>query len=235
MRHILKATLLIVPVIALTAAGPSWTSKPVQQWSVEDAKQILTGSPWVTKVAVRVVPAKNEAQLREGGKMGGGTGLGAEALAPANLLGFGGTPQPGKRRAVPNRMSPVEVRWESASPVRAAEVKANDTDAPAWEGNYYVIAVYDVPGLDAIDDKGLAGDLRRTALLKLDGKKPLKPERVDSLPQVGGLTTVVYLFPRTTEITLEDKHIELDARFGRLALTQIFDTAAMQFGGKLEL
>lgn len=214
------------------AADPSWATKPIQQWSAEDAKQVLAGSPWVTQVTVRLVPAKNEAQLREGGKMGGGQGVGVEALTPASLLGVGG--EPGKRRLVPGRMSPVEVRWESAAPVRAAELKTHDTDAPAWEGNYYVIAVYDVPGLD-INEKGLAGDLKRTALLKLDGKKGVRPERVDCLPQVGGLTTVVYLFPRTTEITLDNKRVELDARFGRLALTQLFSTAAMQFEGKLQL
>jgi hypothetical protein len=234
MRQISKGVLLLVPVVALTAADPSWTNKPIPQWSVEDAKEILASSPWVNRVTVGVIPAKNEAQQREGGKWGGSQGVGFESLSPAVFTGVGGVQQPGKRRAIPGRINPVEVRWESAAPVRAAEKRAQDTDAPAWEGNYYVIAVYDVPGLD-INERWLAGELKHAALLKLDGKKALKPERVDCLPQVGGLTTVVYLFPRTTKITLENKRIELDARFGRLSLAQSFFTREMQYQGKLEL
>jgi hypothetical protein len=107
MRQISKALWLTFAAVALMAAGPSWTNKPVQQWSAEDAKQVLAASPWVGRVAVRVVPPKNEAQLREGGRMGGGTGLGAEALNPANLLGIGGSAEPGKRRATPGRINPV--------------------------------------------------------------------------------------------------------------------------------
>ena len=58
---------------------------------------------------------------------------------------------------------------------------------------------------------------------------------MDLLPQVGGLTTVVYLFPRSGEITGDDKRIEFTAVLGRLALAQYFYTAEMQFQGKLEL
>jgi hypothetical protein len=221
---------LVFSAAGLMAADPSWAAKPTPQWSAEDAKQVLTNSPWIKKVTTRAVPTRTEAQQREGGKMGGGQGVGTAVLSPATLFG-GGSPGPGKRRA---RASVVEVRWESALPVRVAEKAVHDTDAPDWEGNYYVLAVYDVPGLD-IDDKSLSGDLKRAALLKLDDKRALKPERVDCLPQVGGLMTVVYLFPRTIEIKSDDKRLEFEARFGQLALSQYFYTAAMQLQGALQL
>jgi hypothetical protein len=167
---------------------------------------------------------------------GGGQGTGVDSLSAASLFGGfgGGSQQPGKRRAKLNQVDPVEVRWESARPVRAAELKAHDTDAPGWEGSFYVVAVYDVPGLD-INSKALPGALKQESFLQLDGKKPLKPVRVDLLPQVGNLTTVVYLFPRSVEITLEDKRVEFRAMFGRLFMAQYFYTEEMQYQGKLEL
>jgi hypothetical protein len=128
----------------------------------------------------------------------------------------------------------VEVRWESALAVRAAELKAGEEDLPEWDGPLYAIAVYDVPGLD-VNQKSLPKWLSKEAYLKRDGKKDLKPVGVNLLPQEGGLTTVVYLFPRSEEITLEDKRVEFGAVFGRLSLAQDFYPPYMMFQGKLEL
>ena len=47
--------------------------------------------------------------------------------------------------------------------------------------------------------------------------------------------TVVYLFPRSANITVEDQRIEFWAKFGRLSVTQYFYPQEMQFQGKLEL
>jgi hypothetical protein len=58
---------------------------------------------------------------------------------------------------------------------------------------------------------------------------------VNLLPQDGGLTTIVYLFPRSGEITADDKRVEFTAVFGRLFLAQYFYPAQMQFQGKLKL
>jgi hypothetical protein len=237
MNQISKAPLLIVSAALLTASGPSWTNKPVQLWTEDDAKQILAGSAWVKRAPVVVLPARNESQLRESGRMGGaGQGVGLSALRASILTGIGPKPQDStsRRRARRRIVTALEVRWESALPVRTAEQAANEDDPPAWDGEMYAIAVYDVPGLD-IDDKGLSGELKRAAFLKPDGKKELRPVRVDLLPQEGELTTVVFLFPRSAKITLEDQRIEFAARFGRLSLAQYFYTKEMQFQGKLEL
>ena len=237
MHQISKAPLLIVSAALLMASGPSWTSKPVQQWNAEDAKQVLAGSPWVKLAKVSLLPQRNEAQERDAGRMGGaGHGVGLSALRVSTLTGLGPTKSqdPPRRRARKRIVNSLEVRWESALPVRSAELAANEDDPPAWDGEMYAIAVYDVPGLD-VDDKGLAGELKRVAFLKRDGKKELRPVQVDLLPQEGDLTTVVFLFPRSAKITLEDKRIEFDARFGRLSVAQYFYTQEMQFQGQLEL
>jgi hypothetical protein len=232
MHQISKAPLLLVSAALLTASGPAWTNKPVQQWNEQDAKQILSNSPWVKKATPAQLPNVSEAARRQSGRMGGGQGVNLEAFKPSTLTGIGEKAEPTRHRR--HGLSPVEIRWESANPVRTAEQAAHEEDPPAWEGEMYAIAVYDVPGLD-IDSKALAGELQRAAFLRLSGKKDQRPVRVDLLPQEGDLTTVVFLFPRTVEITLEDKRIEFTTVFGRLSVTQYFYPREMLFQGKLEL
>jgi hypothetical protein len=219
MHQISRAPLLPIFAALLAASGPSWTSKPLQQWNEEDAKQILADSPWVKKVTPVELPHISEEAVRQSGRMGGGQGMDLTELSPSALTGFGsGSASSQGRSRRRARHQVLEIRWESALPVRAAELKAQEDDPPDWQGSLYAIAVYDVPGLS-----------------NRDGKKDLKPERVDLLPQEGGLTTIVYLFPRSEEITAADKRIEFAAVVGRLSLAEYFYTEQMQFQGKLEL
>ena len=199
------------------AADPSWKTKPIRQWTAEDARQVLGDSPWVKHASIAILPQRSEAQMREGGKMGGG-GKNA-GLGPLSDVG---------------RDSTLEVRWESAGAVRAAELKAGDT-GPDWDGDYYAIAVYDVPGITPLSQKTLQSDLKQTTLLKRDGKKDLKPARVEIALLGRNLARMVYLFPRSPEITLADERVQFVAQIGRLYIVQFFDLAAMQFEGKLDL
>ena len=230
MHKVSKAPLLIVFAALLTASGPSWTGKAPRQWDETDAKQILTDSPWVKKATPVGLPHVNESAVRQSGLMGTGQGIDTDAFSASTLTGVGAK-QPSRRR--PKALE-VEVRWESALPVRAAELKAREEDLPEWEGSVYAIAVYDVPGLNA-EQKSLPKALAKEAYLKRDGKKDLRPVGVNLLPQEGGFTTIVYLFPRSEEITAEDPRVEFTAVFGRLFVAQYFYPAQMQFRGKLEL
>ena len=215
----------------LAAAGPPWADKPVEQWNEQDAKQILSGSPWVKKITPAQLPNVSEAARWQSGRMGGGQGVGLSAVSPSIVTGVSSGEPSRKRRRGPG---PVEVRWESAHPVRIAEKTAREDDPPSWQGDMYAIAIYDVPGLD-LDQKGLAAELKHAALLKTGHKKELRPAEVQLLPQEGDLTTILYLFPRSVEITPEDQRVEFWARFGRLTITQDFHPREMQFEGKLEL
>ncbi len=234
MSQISKAPLLIVSTVLLAASGPTWTSKPAQQWDEQEAKQVLSGSPWVKKVLPAQLPNVSEAALRQSGRMGGGQGVNLGALSSASTLtGVGSRPQDTTRHRRKG-IAAVEVRWESANPVRVAEKAAHEEDPPAWEGDMYAIAVYDVAGLD-LDQKGLPAQLKQAAFLKLSSKTSLKPVQVELLPQEGDLTTVVFLFPRTVEIKPEDKNVQFFGVFGRLSVTQAFSPKEMSFQGKLEL
>ena len=119
--------------------------------------------------------------------------------------------------------------------MREAELKARDTTAPTIDQGHYAIAVYGVPNrMVNGDPKKLADQCKKEAALKRDGKKDLKPSSVEVLQREDG-PVVLYLFPRSTEITAQDRRIEFDAKIGRLELSESFFTEDMRYQGKLEL
>lgn len=232
MMYRTKTFCLLLSCAALLLAGsPSWQSKPIAQWNENDAKQLLRSSPWVKHAAVSLLFQPSEDQLRAGGNMGGGKGVGLESLEVSALVG-------GSHHANTPVKKPgyLVVRWESASPVRQAETKLQDAAAPGWDGEYYAVAIYGVP-VDAgrLDEPGRAGAMKKLGVLKRDGMKDVKASKVQIEPSANGLATVLYLFPRSIGITAEEKRIEFSAQLGRIFVAQYFSPKEMQFQGKLEL
>jgi hypothetical protein len=234
MQTVLRSVIIPASAILLMAAVPAWKSKQVEQWSEQDAKLILSDSPWVKKVKPALMPPLNEDQRRQGGQMGGGDGIGMEAFKPSTLIGVGASPAAGKRGRRPTQIATVEVRWESAKAVRAAEEKAHEQDPPDVTAGSYSIAIYDVPGVD-VNQTALPFQLKKDAFLKIEGKKDLRASRVDLLPQEGGLATIVFIFPRSSEVTPEDGRITFLAQLGRLSVAQYFYPQEMTIQGKLDL
>jgi hypothetical protein len=218
--------------VLLLAGGPSWQSKPIAQWSENDAKQVLRSSPWVKRATVSLLYQPNESQLRSGGKMGGGKGVGLESLELTNLVGGSSH----HSNSTVKKPGSLVLRWESASPVRTAESKLEDPKAPEWDGEYYAIAIYGVP-VDAsrLEEAGQSADLKKLGVLKRDGMKDVMAAKVEIMSSGEGLATILYLFPRTSAITGEEKRIEFDAQLGRIYVAQYFYPKEMQFQGKLEL
>ncbi len=229
-RLSLCIALLPAACVLLAAAEPAWKTSPVSQWTTEDALHVLAASPWVKQAVPVLLPQLTPEQRRQGGATGGGKGSGLKALG----LG-GGSDTP----AQPSRISQggtLTIRWESAFPVRAAELKAQDLGAPDWEGDAYVVAVYGVPGLKFNhNQKSLEGELKAAAFLKREGKKDLKPSSVQLMQTPNGLGIVVYVFPRSNEISIADQRVEFVAQIDRLSLAQYFYPAEMEFEGKLQL
>ena len=64
---------------------------------------------------------------------------------------------------------------------------------------------------------------------------PIRPRTSVEVLQRDDGPVVLYLFPRSKEITRQDKRIQFDARIGRLQLTQSFYPEDMTYQGKLEL
>jgi hypothetical protein len=221
--------LILFAAALLSASGPSWNDKDISQWTLEDARQVLRASPWVRRAEVNTLPSRSEAQMRDAGRMGTTKGAGFGALDASIFTGLG----EGKRLVPkPATRQTFVVRWESAALVRQAELKTGDTHAPDWEGKYYALAVYGVPGLE--DQRTLPLALKKSAFLRQLGHKDLKPQRVELLFD-GDRATVLYLFPRSSGISAADKHVWFVAQIGSLFVEQSFDPGEMQFQGKLEL
>lgn len=200
----------------LSAAVICGADKPIAQWTADDARQVLANSAWSKSTAVTLLPPRSESQLREGGRMGGGgknAGLATDAIQTKTLI----------------------VRWESAAAIHAAEVLGGEYGVPDWDGDYYVIALYDVPGITPAIERSLRGALKQAAVLKRAGKKDVAPERVEVAVLGGKSARILYFFSRSAGITAGDRRIEFVSQIGRLYVAQSFDAAEMQFQGKLEL
>jgi hypothetical protein len=229
--------LLCLPLaggLLLLAADPSWKNKPIRDWTEEDARLILTDSPWAANVRSAVMPLQSESARREGGNMGQPQGVGyagvdnttdKEKVAKVLSGDFSGAPA----------IAPitVRVRWESALPVRAAELKNHEVEPPTLEGEGYQIAVYGIPGAYLKGDpKSLGEPLKRTATLKREGKPDVKPSSVEVFQTSG---VVAYLFPYSAELSERDVLVQFSALIGRIAVEHSFDMRAMRLNGKLEL
>jgi hypothetical protein len=240
MRPILRLCLIAAASVALLSGeDPSWQEKTIPQWNDQDAKQVLADSPWVKSVKLERVRDLSKFQRRDGGNMSAGVPpyVGSFWLDLSALSGiFGGSSSEELGLGLPNRWEPklgnVVVRWESALPVRAAEMKAGELSAPVWNGDYYAIAVYDFrPPFHW----NLANELRGDAFLERGKKRDVKPSRVQILPRDNGLVTAVYLFPRSAMINGGDSNVRFVAQIGRLFVSQFFFPEDMQFQGKPEL
>lgn len=242
MRNFLvDSVCLVAAATHLVAADPAWNSKPAAQWTEEDAKQVLAASPWAKEIRATITRRLTEEQLREGGQMGQPRGVGNEGVDPKGsgpkvspnvFTGAGGNDR--SARSLPQSIT-LRLRWETALPVRLAELKLHEIEPPTLEGDGYSIAVYGIPGGDFKGDPQHLGEpLKNLAALKREGKKDVKPIRVEVFQREEGLV-VVYLFPLSAEITKNDRRIQFEAHIGRIVFAQNFDLSEMAFMGKLEL
>jgi len=237
-----RILLLIPAAILLVSADPSWKNKPAREWTAEEARQVLDDSPWSKKCGAALIPLQTEDERREGGNMGLPHGIGYDGLpddrprpelphSPIDIV----KPEADIRRAA--HLYTLQLRWESALPIRVAELKAGVIPPPISESDdqAYVIAVSGVPTARVKGDpKSLGQPLKSTAVLRRQGKKDVKPSTVEVFQTAGGMV-VVYVFPLTAEITKKDQLVEFVAQIGRLDIQQYFNLEEMQFQGRLEM
>jgi hypothetical protein len=101
--------------------------------------------------------------------------------------------------------------------------------------DHYAIAVYGISSKVVKDDsKKFADRLKAQAAIKRDTKADLKPSSVEIMLRDDG-PVILYLFPRSVEITWRDHQIVFDAQVGNLKIKQAFEADDMRFHGTLEL
>jgi hypothetical protein len=242
MRKLLVQSICLLAAAAhLMAADPVWKSTPAARWTEADANQVLTTSPWVKENRAVITRRLTEDQLREAGQMGQPSGLGHDGVDPKGsgpkvspnvFTGRGGDDRSPRSR--PQALT-LKLRWESALPVRLAELKSHEVEPPTLEGDGYRIAVYGIPGADLKGDpKQLGAPLKNLAALKREGQKDVRPISVEVFQRESG-AVVVYLFPWSAEITKRDRQLQFQAQIGRIVISQTFDLNEMEFLGKLEI
>jgi len=239
----LPAYLVPVSLALLMAGEQPWKDKRIPEWSEDDAKLVLTNSPW----AKTVKPALDRPSGGARGSRGGGIntgGIGIGRGGPRMGGRGGGMDGPAGRTGPPDGGSgpgpagtppTLTVRWESALPVQEAQLKIRSTNAPAMDEAHYAIVVLGLPSRMANGDPQDSADrLKPQAELKRQGKKTIRSSEARVLPRDDG-AVVVFLFPRSQEISLKDAQVEFGAHIGRLRLTQVFELHEMLYAGKLEL
>ncbi|HYW42899.1 MAG TPA: hypothetical protein VE959_08585 [Bryobacteraceae bacterium] len=247
-----KGLLSILPVsLALLAGGGQpWKDKAISEWNDDDTHLVLNDSPWAKTVQPSLDNTNNGQRQSRGMGRGGGINLGGIGIGIPGMGGMGrrggmgypggGYPggQPdgnGGSTAGSSQPPPLHLRWESALAVRAAELKAREANAPTLDESHYAIAVYGAPDRMVVgSSQSLASQLKKQAVIKRDGKRDLKPSSVDVLQRQDG-PVIVYLFPRSKEITRQDKRLEFDAQIGKLRFTESFFVDDMMYQGKLDL
>jgi hypothetical protein len=136
----------------------------------------------------------------------------------------------------------LQVIWQSSLPVKQAQVKrkygseaANAEEGKkylAQEDKAYVISVQ-MPQMGRGMGAGtpsMKEALKESSSLNVKGKEPIKPSQVD----VQG-PMVMFVFPKATPITLDDKEVELVTKLGRDQIKCKFELKHMVIDGKLAL
>jgi len=245
-------------VAAFAAGDQSWKDKQVSEWSDDDVKEVLTSSPWARMSVPEITRSQDNGQRggRRGGMGGGGIGIGGGGIGTGGGGwggrggGYGGSNGGnnggsnggyGQQRNDDDSNSQsssgdssqshnVTVRWESALPVQDAILKSKETGTPSIDDGHYAIAVVGVP--NRIANNSDAG--KPKAELKREGKKTIKSTDARVIAGDKG-TMVMFLFPRSQEITATDKQVSFEAHIGRMHVTQSFYLSDMIYRGKLEL
>jgi hypothetical protein len=212
----------------------SWKKKPMEQWTPEDAKQVLADSPWVKTVQLQIVRDLSPDERRAGGNMEADIGKGVGLAGIIGLFGSARAEEAIARAHAKPDPGKVVVVWESARPVRVAETKLSDTSAPEVTNDYYAVVVYNI---ETPKRWNIERELRGIAALQLYKTKELKPARVEIVrkDKDSELANVVYLFKRSVEITKKDPYVGFRAQIGRLVIWQVFSPQDMQVQGQLEL
>ncbi len=222
---------LLVISLAFAAFGyqsdEDWKTKRVADWTEKETKEILTASAWGMMVTPTV--KKIEPQRQPGNR--GGLGIGVPGMGRRR---GGSQTQEVPENSAPESARPLNIRWESALPIREAELKARETNAPAVDEDHYAIAVYGIPDRYAKDADSMGEHLKGQSTLKRDGQKDLKPTHVDVIQREDGVV-IVFLFPRSKEIVVKDGEIEFNALIGPFQITQSFRLDQMVYQGKIEL
>jgi hypothetical protein len=244
MKLSIRFLLLLACGAAALLAEDFWVKKPFTEWSPKEIAKLVSDSPWAKKVAVPLggggmrggggMPGSSDAGEGGGGMSGGGRG-------GRGGRGGGGADTSDAPGGAMVQAVEIVIRWQTALPIREALVldrygaeKAASEDAKkalAQEPTTYVVALIGLPSRMV---QAAAKGLKEGTSLIVKGKEPIMAGNVQA-NQRGAAADVYFVFPKAAPLSLEDKEVEFNCKFGRTEIQKKFKLKDMVVAGKLEM
>lgn len=239
-RRLLQAMLLSPAFRRLQAAHRGfWEIKEPGQWSTEEKRILLAQSPWAREGVVTFdVERHREAPsgpydvpaARAGGMPN-----------PNPTVPVGEAPPPRPEAPGQPVQFRVVARWESSEPIRLA----GGPDLPEGAAGFYVIGLRGLPLMppgkakpsenESNSNQALLDAIRQNSRIERKDKDALACNHLLSRSR-DSATELLLFFPREPDpITVSDKLVTLESRFGPFHLTVRFPLKEMMFHGVLAL
>src|SRR5262245_35863750 len=240
MRRLILAVICWAGAVVLLAAADVWESKPFMTWSDNEVRDVLTDSPWSrgVQVVMNTLGRGGAGGIESEGGRGGGGGEGGDPEGGGGGGGGGGR-RGGGLPGLPPQLK-LLVSWRSARPMKQALVRnvlglggivsSNDREVLEREEDLYVISMSGLPARfgQAVNAMPAQTFLRR------NGKPPIQVLEVGD-QQSNGEIVVIFTFPKTDAIRLEDKEVEFVTKVNQFDVKRKFTLKDMVVTGKLEL
>jgi hypothetical protein len=242
-----KITSALLALAMCAWAADFWQTKPYTDWTDKETQKIETNSPWSKQVPVSMGEGGggsgksggkgnrggNTSEIEGTGSGFGNGGSGGRNSGGQDVGGGGGSPA-----------LTLTISWRTALPVRQAVARnkfptdaATNPDARKMvdeDQKFYAIMVGGLPGRILRGGDKMKEMLLTNTSLSVKGKDPIAPTNV----QTGGneqRAVVVFMFPKTSPLSLDDKDVEFSTKLGPLVVKQKFHLKEMVFNNKLEL
>jgi len=240
------AALVLLP--AMLWAADFWESKPFTDWSDKELRRVETNSPWARQINTLMTNARPSTPPEDSPVSGFPNAAGPLSRDPN--VGRGGGLGAGPATIGPDapfeQGLPVTIRWQTALPLRQAQMRAKygkeAATAPAarkfldQDPTLYVISIAGIPGslvtLGGVENA--KHSIQDQTTLTAKGKPARHPQTVEFVPD-GDNTDVLLAFPKTSPFTLADQEIDLVSHIGTADVKYRFRLKDMVVHGKLEL
>jgi hypothetical protein len=246
-----KLACYLVLLPAMLWAADFW-EKPFMDWSDKEVRRVLINSPWARQTNTVTTNARPSVPPADSPASGFPAGDGSLIRGPT--FGRDGGAGAGPATTLPDapveQGLPVLIRWQTALPMRQAQVRAKygkeAATAPGakkildQDPTVYVISVAGVPGsLVMLGGAEIAKHtIQDQTTLTAKGKPALHPNAVELVhtgDNSGDNVDVLLAFPKTSPFTLADQEIEFASHIGTVDVKYRFRLKDMVFRGKLEL
>jgi len=227
----MKKTIGLLIVFAFCMMAAEFWQKPFTQWSDKDATRMVTDSPWAKSTSISMSGPPAPAGLGGGGGFGHG--------------GLPGGPQGGADAGGPGMSFNIVARWESALPIRQAQVRLKfgaeadkSADAAKFlaedEKAYEIVLSGPLGGFLMGPPEAVAKTLTDVTVLSSHRTGEIKPTHIELSPP-GRSMDVLFVFPRSMPFMADDKEVEFSTKLGKSTLKYRFKLKDMVYNDKLEL